>query len=69
MADGQSGGLKWTASDMSPETEFFTLMHGTMGDLGPDFEAIGASEMARLSRLACQAHVTANTTTSCVTPV
>jgi hypothetical protein len=62
------GGLKWTASDMSPKTEFFTLMHGTMDDLGTGFEAIGASEMARLSKLACQAHThntTSNTTATC----
>ena len=65
------GGLKWTASDTSPNTEFFTLMHATMADLGSDFEAIGASEMARLSKLACQAHAHNTTTTgsiSCVTP-
>mmetsp|Transcript_25011 Transcript_25011/g.65223 ORF Transcript_25011/g.65223 Transcript_25011/m.65223 type:complete len:510 (-) Transcript_25011:223-1752(-) len=47
------GGLKWTASATSPKTEFFTLMHATMADLGEDFVAIGASEMARLARAAC----------------
>ena len=52
---------------MSPKTEFFTLMHGIMDDLGSGFEAIGASEMARLAKLACQAHTPApaNATATC----
>ena len=48
------GGLKWTANSMSPKTEFWTLLHSTMDALGPGYVAIGASEMARLSKQACQ---------------
>ena len=47
------GGLKWTAGSQDPRQEFFTLMHSTMADLGEQFKAIGASEMARLARDSC----------------
>ena len=33
--------------------EFWTLLHGIMKDLGDDFVAIGATELARLARDAC----------------
>jgi hypothetical protein len=49
------GGLKWTDSAMSTKTEFFALLHATMANLGSDYVAIGASEMARLAKLACNA--------------
>lgn len=50
-------GLKWTASAMSPATEFFALLHSTMANLGSDYVAIGASELARLAKAACNATV------------
>ena len=35
--------------------EFWTMLNGIMADLGEDYVAVGASEMARLAREACKA--------------
>lgn len=46
------GGLHWTSAAQEPKKEFWTLLHDTMSRLGDDYVAIGAQEMARLSRQA-----------------
>ena len=36
------------------DMEFWTMLNGIMADLGEDYVAVGASEMARLAREACK---------------
>jgi len=47
------GGLNWQPGSTGGKTEFWTLLHATMAELGSDFVAIGASQMARLAKDAC----------------
>jgi len=47
------GGLSWEPGTAQGPLEFWTLLEGIMSDLGDDFVAVGASEMARLARDAC----------------
>ena len=52
------GGLSWQPGTAHGKTEFWALLHSTMASLnsnGTDFVAIGASEMARLAKAACNA--------------
>lgn len=44
------GGLHWTAGAQEPMKEFWRLLHDTMAALGDDYVAVGAQEMARLTR-------------------
>ena len=47
------GGLNWEPGSTGGKTEFWALLHATMADLGSGFVAVGASEMARLAKTAC----------------
>lgn len=47
------GGLSWEPGTAEGDMEFWTMLQGIMSDLGEDYVAIGASEMARLAREAC----------------
>jgi hypothetical protein len=47
------GGLNWQPGSTGGKTEFWTLLQGTVDELGPDFVTVGAAEMARLARAAC----------------
>ena len=52
------GGLSWQPGTAHGKTEFWTLLHSTMASLnsnGTKFVATGASEMARLAKVACNA--------------
>lgn len=48
------GGLKWTASNLDPQTEFWNLWGDTINKLSDDIVPVGAQEMARLAREAHQ---------------
>ena len=47
------GGLNWEPGSTGGKTEFWRLLHDTMAALGDGFVAVGASEMARLAKAAC----------------
>jgi len=47
------GGLNWQPGSTGGKTEFWALLHATMSALGPGFVAVGADEMARLAKDAC----------------
>jgi hypothetical protein len=47
------GGLNWQPGSTGGATEFWSLLHATIATLGDDFVAVGASEMARLAKVAC----------------
>ena len=47
------GGLNWQPGSTSGTLEFWTLLESVMENLGEQYEAIGADEMARLSRDVC----------------
>ena len=61
------GGLNWQPGSTGGKTEFWTLLRATMDDLGSDYRAIGANEMARLAFEKCSLvnTTTANKTFSC----
>ena len=59
------GGLNWQPGSTGGKTEFWTLLHSTMSYLGEQFEAIGASEMARLAKEACHPAEPTNKTKTC----
>ena len=47
------GGLSWEPGTAKGPTEFWTMLNGIMKELGDGYAAVGASEMARLAREAC----------------
>ena len=47
------GGLSWEPGTGDGNKEFWSLLNGIMHNLGEDYVAVGASEMARLARAAC----------------
>ena len=47
------GGLNWQPGSTSGSLEFWTLLESVMENLGDQYEAIGADEMARLSKEVC----------------
>ena len=65
MADESDSARGREPGTATGDMEFWTMLNGIMTDLGEDYVAVGASEMARLAHEACKPDAKLPSTPSC----